>query len=692
MSGPVTATDTRPPPAAPRTSRRWRGDVEGLRAVAVALVLAYHAGPGPSGGFLGVDVFFVVSGFVITTQIVREVERRGRLSLTTFYARRAKRLLPAAGLVLLTTAVLTWFLAPRTQRGTFGLDIAGAAGYVVNWLFAGRSVDYLAEDLDPSPVLHFWSLAVEEQFYLVWPLAILLVLLLRRRLGRPTTRLALAVGLAVLIIVPTFVWSVHLTVVDPARAFFVTTTRLWEMGIGAFVALGARRWERLPVGPAAVLGWLGLAGLGVAAVAYSSSTAWPGYAALLPTLATAAVIVAGFTAHRAGPELVLGTSPMRWVGGLSYSLYLWHWPVLRAADWVFGPLDDLAGTAVVLASVVPAWLSYRFVENPLRTNPWLAEHPRRALRVGAAISAACLVVGLAMWGVGRAAASTAGSATGAVWASVSEPPGPETTADEPFYDELTPTPEGATADVPSLYDEGCQTAVEVSAPTPCPAGDPDGTVDVAVVGDSKVAQWVPALDEIGSRNGWRVTSWTKSSCPFVDATVSYRGRPYDECREWVREMLRRLTGPDRPDVVVTSTVYSSALDAGGGESRAAFADGLASTWDALEDAGVTVVAISNTPSPPDEVLPVYECVAEHHDDPDVCAWPYERSPASAIMRSVADEVGAHYVDMDPWVCPGGTCVGVYRNVLTYRQGSHLTVTFVDVLAAPLEARLVPLVG
>jgi hypothetical protein len=178
----------------------------------------------------------------------------------------------------------------------------------------------------------------------------------------------------------------------------------------------------------------------------------------------------------------------------------------------------------------------------------------------------------------------------------------------------------------------------------------------------------------------------------VDATVSYQGRPYDECREWGREVLRRLTGPDRPDVVITSSVYDTALDAGGHESAPAFAAGLASTWRALEDAGATVVAISNTPRPPDDILPVYECVAEHLDDPDVCSWPYEPSPASTTPRSVADEVGAHYADMDPWVCPGGSCVGVYRNVLTYRQGSHLTVTFVDVLAAPLEERLSALVG
>ena len=223
--------------------------------------------------------------------LIREIERSGRISLREFYARRAKRLLPASGLVLVVTAVLTWLTVPITQWRTFGLDIVGAATYVVNWVLAGRSVDYLAEDVAVSPVQHFWSLAVEEQFYIVWPLLLVLVGLWLRR--RATARLRVVLGLAIsLVIVPSFVWSVVMTASRPEQAFFVTTTRLWELGIGAFVAIGAARWARLPQRVAVVLGWLGLATVLASGLFLSSSVPWPGYAALAPTLGTAAVIVA----------------------------------------------------------------------------------------------------------------------------------------------------------------------------------------------------------------------------------------------------------------------------------------------------------------------------------------------------------------------------------------------------------------
>jgi peptidoglycan/LPS O-acetylase OafA/YrhL len=250
-------------PAAPASTRGsgFRPDVEGLRAIAVGTVLWFHAGLGGlSGGFAGVDIFFVISGFLITGQLVREVERTGRIALPRFYARRAKRLFPAAATVLVTTAVLTLLFLPKVAWREFGGDIAAAAAYVVNWRLAARSVDYLAEDSTASPVQHFWSLAVEEQYYIIWPVLLLaLAGLIRAR--RWPVRTVMAAGLSA-IVIPSLAWSIYLTQADPARAYFVTTTRLWELGIGALVAVGATLWTRLAPPLGAAIAWGGLVLIG----------------------------------------------------------------------------------------------------------------------------------------------------------------------------------------------------------------------------------------------------------------------------------------------------------------------------------------------------------------------------------------------------------------------------------------------
>ncbi|MGB7449421.1 MAG: acyltransferase, partial [Ornithinimicrobium sp.] len=354
----------------------YRPDIEGMRAVAIGLVLWYHAGlPFLPGGFVGVDVFFVISGFLITGLLIKELELQGRISLPRFYARRAKRLLPATAVVLVATAALTWLTQPVVQWRAFGVDIVGAALYIVNWVLAGRAVDYLAEDVGVSPVQHFWSLAVEEQFYIVWPLLLILVgWWVAKRPGARLRPVMLA-GILV-VIVPSFVWSVYQTGANPERAFFVTTTRLWELGVGAFVAIGSTVWTRVPRLVAIPLGWLGLGAVVLSGMMVSAETAWPGYAALLPTLGSAAVIVAGFTSGPAGPAGLLGLRPAVWVGGLSYSLYLWHWPLLISAEAQWGELSAVQGLAVAVSSAVPAYLSYRFVENPLRfAKPLSRSHP-----------------------------------------------------------------------------------------------------------------------------------------------------------------------------------------------------------------------------------------------------------------------------------------------------------------------------
>lgn len=746
----LTRRSRRRPGSGSSGGSRFRGDIEGLRAIAVLLVLIYHAGVAQvSGGFIGVDVFFVVSGFVITNQLVREIESTGRVSLWRFYGRRAKRLLPAAGLVLVVTAVAAWLLAPRVRWESIGGDIVGAAAYVVNWVFAARSVDYLAEDVAPSPVLHYWSLAVEEQFYLLWPLLILgLVGVWRLRRRRSTSKHVsgvprrghLALGLLVLIVVPSLVFSVTFTQSHPHEAFFVTPTRLWELGVGGLVALGARRFEAWPRLVAGLVAWLGLGLVIASAFLVDSGTAWPGHWALAPVAGTAAVIVGGFRARRWGPAGLLGTRPLVWVGGLSYSLYLWHWPLLRFWEWEHGTPSVWVGLVIVTVSVLPAWLAYTFVESPVRHAQALNTTPRYAVSVGLNCTLAGALAGVLLVVGTLGGTAPGGRSTGAGWTSdasatsapgtededgaaategpsgedqdaATDQPGREDGAgdqqvmsglplpeieqpgDEPFFDQITPDPLRATADVPGLYASGCQIREGEDSSEPCDFGDPDGDVVVAVVGDSKVAQWMPALETIGAERGWLVRTYTKQSCAFADVLQSTGdGEPYTTCQSWGQDVLDRLTGTERPTVVLTSAVRSEAQasDGSGPESAEALTEGYVSYWEQLQLAGVSVVALSDTPSP--QIGPVYECVDEHRDDSTACSWPYETSPSTRVLQDAVAQVDdALFVDLGPWVCPGGTCVGVYRNVLTYRQGSHITATFATVLTEPLEAYLAPLV-
>ena len=730
-----------------QNSKRFRGDIEGLRALAVLLVLIYHAGFSRlSGGFVGVDVFFVVSGFVITNQLLREVESTGRLSLLGFYGRRAKRLLPAAGAVIVVTALMSWLLVNRVQWQQIGGDLVGAAAYVVNWVFAQRSVDYLAEDVDPSPVLHFWSLAVEEQFYVVWPLIILgLILFLRRRTVRAAgpeglpegfvvvpERAHLAIGLLALIVVPSLIFSAVYTYLSPAQAFFITPTRLWELGVGALVALGSGVFLTWRARLGALVGWCGLIVLVASAFLVSTATPWPGIAALAPVLGTAAVIAGGFACRDAGPARLLALRPLVWIGGLSYSLYLWHWPMLRFWEWQFGVPSLTQGLLIVAASFLPAWWSYRLIESPIRHAKSLNISPRYALSVGFNFTLVALVAGLllmqagsagtaagkptgANWGTGDSVSSTAdpGSSTTDPGGDTSDPtgapspddhdgasepatglplPSVEGPGDEPFFDQVTPNPLTATQDVPALYDTGCQSSVEEVEVKVCEMGDPEGETLLAVVGDSKAGQWTPALDLIAKEQGWRLHVFTKSACAFGPAPTVADGAVYTGCQTWSAEVLDRLLTVEHPDAVLVSSVRAHAVDEQEEPSVPALVDGYVDYWTQLEQAGIPVIALSDTPQPGDGATP-YECAADHPDDASTaCTWSSDDGIGSEPLKAAVKQVdGASYIDMNPWVCPEGTCSAVYRNVLTYRQGSHITATLAEVLAEPLAAYLVPLV-
>ncbi|MGP3535458.1 acyltransferase family protein [Microbacterium sp. RD1] len=704
MADPVAPTRAAAPAhAAERGARKragthFRPDIEGLRAVAVGTVLLYHAGiQFIPGGFVGVDIFFVISGFLITGLLVREVERTGRVSMARFYARRARRLLPAAVLVLVVSAALTWVTASPVDWSTSGTDIVAAALYVENWVLAARSVDYLAEGLAASPVQHYWSLSVEEQFYVVWPLVLLIVVLIVRKSG---WNLRTVMGAALtLIVVPSLAWSVIATDSTPETAYFVTTTRLWELGVGALVAVSVGLWAKLPAIAARVVGWAGLAAILASVLLIDESARWPGSLALLPVLGTAAVIVAG-TADQGGAARLLGLRPMVWVGGLSYSLYLWHWPLLIAAGNLFGPPGEKIGLAVIVISFVLAWLSNRFVENPVRFSKRLSRSSAMSLSVALNLTAVAVVSGLLLI---LAVPSAAAPSTEAI----ASRGGATLTFDadsiqgvmlEGALSTMIPAPAAATKDVPKSSVDGCNRGFDAVDPEPCSIGAADGDVTIAVVGDSKIQQWADVLGDIAREHQWRMLLATKSGCGFSDGLRELPdGVPYVACPQYNQALTEQLIEL-APDVVITSQRHSSAFLPGTTEySRDEMRDALVRTWTALEDHGIDVITVLDNPSPSD-VEPgggeVYKCVTEVDDLAD-CAFDrqvgLDRSGSVALLAAARKVPAIDVVDLTDAFCDETSCPPVIGDVLVYRQGSHLTNTYVRSLEPILDARLEPLV-
>lgn len=687
----------RPTTPTPTTAHKLRTDIEGLRALAIGLVLIYHAGVSfLPGGFIGVDVFFVVSGFLITGLLVREVERTGRVSLGRFYARRARRLLPAAALVLVVTAILTWLTSSVIDWRTFGLDIAAAAMYVINWRLADRSVDYLAEGVSASPVQHFWSLAVEEQFYIVWPLLLIVVAAVVRARRVPVRR-SMGIGLSI-IVVPSLAWSVFATANTPESAFFVTTTRLWELGIGAFVAVGAALWHRLPRAAALAIGWAGLATVVAGGFLLDASVAWPSAWALVPTLGTAAVIIAGSAGTGVG---LLSWKPFVWIGGLSYSLYLWHWPLLIAAQNVWGELGQKRGLLVMLLSIIPAWLSLKLLENPVRHSKRLARSNSLTLSLGLNLSVVGVIAGLLL---AMATPSTGGttSSTGNIeelGANTLERSG-DGTSGLVVVDEspMTPSPTDAVLDVPSAYDEGCQADTDVTDPSFCEYGAENGSRTVVLAGDSKALQWVDALDKVAKEQDWTLLVATKSACTFSQARITTNGRDYDECREYSAKLLDDIL-ERKPDTVIVSQGAPSAEGPDGERTVDAMVDALSDTWQQLEDAGTDVVALVDNPRPnglDDYDGQVYECAAENLDTLSRCAFDRtkgeEKSGAPALLGAADKTEGVDVVDLTDSLCNDTKCPAVIGEVLVYRQGSHITNTYALTMTGVLEDELAPLIG
>ncbi|PPF82220.1 acyltransferase [Subtercola sp. Z020] len=669
-----------------RTEVPKRFDIQGIRAVAVLLVLFYHVGFQPLvGGFVGVDVFFVISGFLITGSLLKEHERKGRISLKEFYTRRAARILPAATVALVSVLGLTLLVLPMTRWVAVGRDAVASSFYVMNWVLAGSSVDYLARDQAPSPLQHYWTLSVEEQFYLFWPLLLIIVLFLAKR--RAASRAKLLAIAFVVVAVPSLGWSIYLTSTDPGPAYFVTTTRVWELAIGAGLAIFHGHLSVAPRIFAAIVGWLGVVAVLGSALLYTTATPFPGYAALAPTLGTAAIIWAGPIAGNRGPAVVLSLRPMVWIGTISYSLYLWHWPMLVLAAAVFGTLSLPLALAVGAFSVIPAWLSYRFVETPfLNWSKSSYASDGAPLKLGlmtslASIVAALLII-IAVPFVPPLEENSAATVVKPV--ATDAPPaverGAELLFDNPSMDlavnsfsSIDPTPVAASTDLPR---NACLQDSESTTVRGCAVKGGDAGPNIALVGDSHAAAFSPGLAKAVAQASGTLTTYTKASCPFSTATVVLDKGPYDSCTEWGAKVTAQLLA-DHPDAVYVGTARYIVAGFGTSdneEARDRLAAGFATAWKPLLDAGIPVISIRDSPRP-DTLIP--DCVAKNTTTLSSCMFSKKDTlrENGAEVRAVALAPGSTLLDLTPAICPGDLCPAVMDGLLMWRDGNHLTATF-----------------
>jgi peptidoglycan/LPS O-acetylase OafA/YrhL len=668
----VTSTASRPArvvASAPAAPIGHRGEIQGLRAVAVLLVVLGHAGvPGLAGGYVGVDVFFVISGFLITTLLVREHRRAGRISLARFYARRAVRLLPAATLVAVSTMVAAWLWLPPARMAGIAYDALATAGYAVNVRFAAVATDYFANPA-PSPFQHFWSLAVEEQFYLLWPLLILVVV----RRGR---RLAVVLGLLCAI---SLAYSQHRL----TGAYFDLPSRAWELGAGALLALRGDL-GRMSTRGRALVSFAGLAAIGWAAVGYSATTAFPGVAALLPVLGAVAVIAAG----PVGAGRLLSLRPLQFAGTLSYGWYLWHWPLLVIGPAVIGrELGLVARLGLVAAGLLLAFVTYHSVENPVRRRRALVARPARGLALGLALSATTAALAAAALAcpphvpVTGAARKTVPDKLSRLVAAAQSGRG--------IPANLTPALDEAHHDASRPQTDGCHQGITGPArQPPCTYGPGPAGRTVVLFGDSHALQWFPAFEDLAARYGWRLVSLTRSSCS--PAAVPVRNvrlnRPYTECDRWRESSLRRIRElAPRLVVVTSSTAYPGLLAGRPADPERLWTD----AWQRLlttlrADAG-RVALIEDTPMLHGDPL---DCVSTHADDIAACAEPAGtalRNPAwRAEVADAARRAGVPVIGTRGWLC-AASCPIIVGNLLVYRDNNHLTSAYVKMLG-PLLAR------
>ncbi|MDO5672143.1 MAG: acyltransferase family protein [Actinomycetaceae bacterium] len=691
--------DTKVPP---KTPRYFRPDVEGLRAIAVGAVLVSHATGWPSGGFLGVDVFFVISGFLITGLLLREAEKHGRVSLKDFYIRRVRRILPNALVVIAATTLVAWLLLVGTRAWEATKDGLWSAIFAANWRLILTGQDYFQAGQIASPMQHYWSLGVEEQFYLLWPLLIIAALWVARLAGKAGRwRRIFSVTITVLTLA-SLVYGAYLSQVSPTVAYFSTFTRAWELGAGSLLALASpalKRWKDCPARP--TLSWLGIAGIAVSFVFVSANISFPVPWAI-PVVISTLMVLASFEGGTVQAVPLLTNPVARWLGRLSFSIYLWHWPVIIFTDLLL-PSSSWRIPVIFAATLALSQLSFSLYEDPIRRSSWLSPasgYPTRlrarmwpgiGLGLAASLAAATFITAPMDTPPGYTppAVAALGPSSSSVVSDDEQGTSPECFGAQAMVNkgcdpykvsqELTPSPDVAELDKGGAYQCFNMTNHE---PPICTYGStaPDA-LNVALVGDSQLAMYLPALTVIAQSNNWKLTSMTGMGYRWKEGLPI--GTTWGDSLPLIQKEL--LDG-QAFDIVITT----------GSRDRTDLADDADAQlmyWRPVMDRGTKVIAIASVPIVGQEAMSCMSLRSSAQEGACKATRKEALAMPDTYKQAVAKDPRASHVDFTDLLCTDTTCPMAIGNIAVYRDAaSHITATYMRTMTPYIEQRLLKIIS
>jgi peptidoglycan/LPS O-acetylase OafA/YrhL len=643
--------------------KKFRPELEGVRTVAAFLVAVYHIWIGAVSG--GVDVFFIVSGYLITTSLVSKMEKEGRIRLVDYGLGLARRLFPIAFTVLLFTAVVSIFILPQVQWKQVIGEIFASALYFENWYLAVSSVDYLAQNNQASPLQHFWALSLQGQFYILWPFVVLAAYFLAKKVFRTPVRKTM-LGVLLSLFVLSLGYSVYKTGVNQPWAYFDTFARVWEFSLGGILALLIPYLEfKKPA--SMILGWAGLTVICFTGLLLPVSTVFPGYAALLPTTGVILIIIAAENSTRLGVDKLLGSKAFLYFGGLSYGFYLWHWPLLifYYALKKIETVPFIDGLLIIVSAFLLSLASVKILETPVR-NISIKKSKKKLAAVLASllIPLFCVNGGWAYYVAGQDEQRY----------DLKEYPGAMSISDDvkpASGKKPVPSPLTVKEDLPAFYEmPECFSGIEEEKFTKCSLGDTnDPTYTVALVGGSHSGHWFPALEELSGDLKLKIEVYNKDACRF--STDDFDGLLNASCMKWNEKVIEKLK-EEPPDVVFTTA------NVGAGDT---IPEGYLEQWKKLE--GITdIFAIRDNPAmegdPP-------QCV-EQKKSIEKCSMPRDQVLSEGLPWENTEGIPANvtFFDSSKYFCDTSSCPPVVGNVLVYRDYHHLSTLYSRTMAGALR--------